>query len=170
MKRFLILICTVLMTLGASAQDYYYYDSEGPESGDWAVGFGFDLGFGAGITNFGIQVPRLQYYFHSRVRAEATFNYFFKTKECTDWDVDLDIHPYVIPMKYGLHVYPIAGLAFWHRKDSAFGQSWGRVGGNLGVGFQYDITENIYCNLQYKYFVTNDFGHSNFNLGIAYRF
>ncbi|MCR5181091.1 MAG: porin family protein [Bacteroidaceae bacterium] len=169
MKRFLLAICVALFGTGAFAQDYYY--SDGPEQGDWAVGFGFNLGFGAAdVTNFGIQVPRLQYYFHERVRAEASFNYFFKSKNTTDWNIDFDVHPYVIPMKYGLHVYPVVGLAFWHRHNQLVDSNWGRIGADIGAGFQYDITENIFCNLQYKYFVTNDFGHSAFNLGIAYRF
>ena len=168
MKRFLLSICVALMSLGTFAQDYqnYYYDEA--EAGDWGIGFGLNLGFGAGVTNFGIQVPRLQYYFHSRVRAEAAFNYFFKAKETTDWNIDIDVHPYVVPMKYGLHVYPVVGLALWHRKT--LDDKFFRVGANLGVGFQYDITENISANIQYKYMVTNDFGHSIFNIGMIYRF
>lgn len=175
MKRFLMTVCAAVFSLGMFAQDYYY--SEGPEKGDWAVGFGFNLGFGADLTNFGIQIPRLQYYFHPNVRAEVAFNYFFKSDHFTDLDVDVDIHPYVVPIKYGLHAYPIVGFAFWHR-HLGYTDEWGykysdnvgRFGGNVGAGLQYDITDNIYCNLQYKYFITNDFGHSALNLGISYRF
>ena len=170
MKRFLILICAAFMTIGVSAQDYYYYESEGPESGDWALGFGLNLGFGAGVTNFGIQVPRVQYYFASRVRAEFGFNYYFKNKEITDWNVDLDIHPYIIPIVYGMHVYPVVGLTFWHRRYSDLDQNIGRVGANVGAGFQYDITEKISANLQYKYMITNEYNHNVFNIGMSYRF
>lgn len=182
MKRFLLAICVAVLSTGAYAQDYYSDVMDEPEAGDWGIGFGLDLGFGSEkVTNFGIQVPRLQYYFHPRVRIEGSFNYFFKSSvndlyDATDWDVDFDVHPYVIPMKYGLHVYPIVGLGLWHRKytsviegtadpDGAF-----RVGANVGVGFQYDITENIAANIQYKYFITNDYGHSIFGLGLIYRF
>ncbi|MBR0243751.1 MAG: porin family protein [Bacteroidaceae bacterium] len=168
MKRFLLAICVALLSAGAFAQDYYY--TEEPEGGDWGVGFGFNLGFGAGVTNFGIHVPRLQYYFASRVRAEAAFNYYFKAKETTDWNVDIDVHPYIIPMKYGMHIYPVVGLALWHRHVNIVDENFFRVGANIGAGFQYDITENIYANLQYKYMITNDFGHSVLNLGITYRF
>ena len=80
MKRILMTICAAVLSLGMFAQDYYYSNESEAEGGDWAIGFGLDLGFGAGATNFGIQVPRLQYYFHSRVRAELAFNYFFKSK------------------------------------------------------------------------------------------
>ena len=78
MKRFLMTICAAVLSLGMFAQDYYYSNESEAEGGDWAIGLGLDLGFGAGATNFGIQVPRLQYYIASRVRAELAFNYFFK--------------------------------------------------------------------------------------------
>ena len=73
-------------------------------------------------------------------------------------------------------LYPIAGLGLWHRKytvkDDLTPEKGGkfRVGANIGVGFQYDITENIAANIQYKYFITNDYGHSVFGLGMIYRF
>ncbi len=171
MKRFLMTICAAVLSLGMFAQDYYYSNESEAEGGDWAIGFGFNLGFGApsplggNVTNFGIQVPRLQYYFASRVRAELAFNYYFKSKSCTDWNVDLDIHPYVLPMKYGLHVYPVVGLALWKRTDVSI-----HVGANVGAGFQYDITDRISANLQFKYMITNDYGHGVLNIGIAYRF
>lgn len=170
MKRFLMTICAAVLSLGMFAQDYYYSNESEAEGGDWAIGLGLDLGFGAGATNFGIQVPRLQYYIASRVRAELAFNYFFKSKEVSDWDIDLDIHPYVLPMKYGLHVYPVVGIALWHRHFHFDDTGKFRVGANVGVGFQYDITPNIAANLQYKYMITNDYGHSVFNIGIGYRF
>jgi len=161
-------ICAAVLSFGSvCAQNYEDYSEA--EAGDWAIGAGLNLASGKSITNFGFQLPRLQYYFHSNIRVEASFNYFFKSKECIDWDIDLDVHPYIFPMKYGLHVYPVVGLAFWHRKQTEIEKNWGRVGVNIGAGFQYDITERLFCNLQYKYFITNDFSHSNFNVGIAYR-
>ena len=167
MKKFLLTLCVALMSVGASAEEFYTE----PEAGDWAVGFGFNLGAGAGVTNFGLQIPKLQYYFAPRVRAEAAFNYFFKAKDVIDWNVDLDIHPYVVPMKYGLHVYPVVGIAAWKRQDKELdNEHHFRVGANFGAGFQYDITENIYANIQYKYMVTNYNSHGILNLGIAYRF
>ena len=182
MKRFLLAFCVAVLSAGAYAQNYYSDYLEEPEAGDWGIGFGLDLGGGRkNVKNFGIQVPRLQYYFHPRVRVEGSFHYFFKSTvdefwKATDWNVDLDVHPYVVPMKYGLHVYPIAGLGLWHRKytvkDDLTPEKGGkfRVGANIGVGFQYDITENIAANIQYKYFITNDYGHSVFGLGMIYRF
>ena len=169
MKKFLLTLCVALMGMNASAEEF----DDSAEAGDWAIGFGFNLGAGAeSVTNFGLQIPKLQYYFASRVRAETSFNYYFRTKRVTDWNIDIDIHPYIVPMKYGLHVYPIAGLAIWKRKDTRVddNQHHFRVGANLGAGFQYDITENIFANFQYKYMITNDYGHSVLNLGIAYRF
>lgn len=170
MKRILMTICAAVLSLGMYAQNYYNTTESEAEAGDWTIGFGLNLGFGAGSTNFGVQIPRLQYYFHSRVRAELAFNYFFKSNDVSDWAVDLDIHPYVIPMKYGLHVYPVAGVALWHRHDHFLNDGVLRVGANVGAGFQYDITPNIAANIQYKYMITNDYGHSVANIGICYRF
>ncbi|MBP5770393.1 MAG: outer membrane beta-barrel protein [Bacteroidaceae bacterium] len=165
MKKFVLSLCLALMSVGTYAQEYY---DEGAAAGDWGLGFGINMGFGSGITNFGIQIPKVQYYFASRTRAEFSFDYFMKTKETVDWDIALNIHPYIVPIKdTGLHIYPLAGITFMHRK--ILSENFGRLGFNIGGGVQYDITEKIYVNFEAKYLYVNDFDHGGFNLGIAYR-
>lgn len=178
MKRILFTICMALMSAGAFAQNYYEELSE-PEAGDWGVGFGIAMGTGSGITNFGMCLPKIQYYFHPNVRVEFSFDYFFKKDYITDWDLNLNVHPYVIPMKYGMHIYPIVGLTFTHRHWSddiplipgeiKHGDE-GRIGLNIGGGFQYDITENISAIYEVKYQYVEDYDRCGMNLGMVFRF
>lgn len=169
MKKLLLALCLTLMGTGAFAQDYY----DSAEGGDWGVGFGLTMGSGSGFTDFGFQLPKLMYYFTGHTRAEFTYEYFIKKDYTTVWDVNLNVHPYVIPMKYGLSVYPVAGLTFVHTKVAAPDYDTerdGHFGFNIGGGLQYDITESIFANFEAVYQYVNDFDRAHFALGIVYRF
>lgn len=168
MKKLLLALCLTLMGTGAFAQDYY----DEAEGGDWGVGFGLTMGVRNEYSNFGFQLPKLMYYFTSHTRAEFTYEYYMKKKNTTVWDVNLNIHPYVIPMKYGLSVYPVAGLTFVHSKWHYEGETErdGHFGFNIGGGMQYDIAENIFANFEAVYQYVNDFDRAHFALGIVYRF
>ena len=72
----------------------------------------------------------------------------------------------------GLWIYPILGVQFLHRHqtDGRKDDNQGRVGLNIGAGFQYDVEENLYVNAEVKYTYTNDFDRGNVLVGIGYRF
>jgi len=169
MKKLLLTLCLALVGTGAFAQDYY----DEAEGGDWGVGFGLAMGTGDGYTDFGFQLPKLMYYFTGRTRAEFTYEYFMEHKNTTVWDINLNVHPYVIPMKMGLSVYPIAGLTFLHSKWSMEDYDTvrdGHFGFNIGGGLQYDINETFFANFEVVYQYVNDFDRCHMSAGIVYRF
>ena len=65
MKKILLLFCTVLVSVTASAR---YYDSE-PDAGDWAIGLNMNSGSYYPLINFGLGT-KLQYYSTSAFRIE----------------------------------------------------------------------------------------------------
>ena len=168
-------LCVALVSLTASAQDYFGE----PEAGDWGVGMNIVMASGGRLTNFGIN-PKLQYYVMSAFRVETSFSYFVEKKETIDWDLNLNFH-YVVPMKYGFSVYPVLGATFLHRNISFTNyrtdgvpfedaENYGRIGLNAGVGVQYDISPELYTDLEIKYQYVSDFDRCNMHIGICYRF
>ena len=195
MKKLMMLFCVALMSVGASAQEYYEEEEEGAKAGDWAIGLNLGMGFGSiptvvnhditeGYVNFGL-VPKVQYYVTDAFRPEISFSYFIENKRQSFWDINLNFH-YLFHMKYGIYIYPIIGATFQHyhydyAKDSATravleagginfkGNDW-HFGLNAGAGVQYDITPNLYANLEMKYQYVKDYGRGVLQLGIGYRF
>ncbi len=163
-------ICVALISMGVNAQEYYEDVNEGPVAGDWAIGLNIDMGFGDSFVNFGI-TPKIQYYVTSAFRPEVSFDYFIEKDNWSIWDINVNFH-YLIHMKYGLYVYPVLGATFQHNHFSYLGSSnnEGRFGLNAGAGFQYDITPELYANLEMKYQYVKDYGRGIFQLGIGYRF
>ncbi len=154
-----------LVAVGMSAQEYY---DERPAAGDWGLGLNINMGAGSGQTNLGLG-PKVQYYFTPAFRFEASFGYYLEAKHIIDWDLNANFH-YVIPMKYGLSIYPIVGGTFMHRHwtNDSFGDK-GRFGLNLGAGLQYDITPGIAAMYELKYQYVNDYDRCNMSIGIAFR-
>ena len=195
MKKLMMLFCVALMSVGASAQEYYDEEEEGAKAGDWAIGLNLAMGFGSiptvvnhditeGYVNFGL-VPKVQYYVTDAFRPEISFSYFIENKHQSFWDINLNFH-YLFHMKYGIYIYPIIGATFQHyhydyakdssvreiletRGDAFKGNDW-HFGLNAGAGVQYDITANLYCNLEMKYQYVKDYGRGVLQLGIGYRF
>ena len=180
-----MLFCVALMSVGASAQEYYEEEYEGAKAGDWAVGLNLDMGFGDSYVNFGI-TPKIQYYVTDAFRPEISFDYFIENDHLSVWDININFH-YLIHMKYGIYIYPILGATFQHchstyesplldaagiptGKTEKVTDNTGRFGLNAGAGAQYDITPNLYCNLEMKYQYVKDFGRGILQVGIVYRF
>ena len=195
MKKLMMLFCVALLSVGASAQEYYEEEYEGAQAGDWAIGLNLGMGFGSipnavnhdsteGYVNFGL-MPKVQYYITDAFRPEVSFGYFIENKHQSYWDININFH-YLFHMKYGIYIYPILGATFQHRhydfsKDAAIKadlelkgepvkDNEGRFGLNAGAGMQYDITPNLYCNLEMKYQYVKEFGRGILQVGIGYRF
>ena len=199
MKKLMMLFCVALMSVGASAQEYYEEEEEGAKAGDWAIGLNLGMGFGGiptvvnhditeGYVNFGL-VPKVQYYVTDAFRPEISFSYFIENKRQSFWDINLNFH-YLFHMKYGIYIYPILGATFQHTHDTDVPKfddngnpillnngkpdtetiNKGRFGLNAGAGMQYDITPNLYCNLEMRYQYVKDFGRGILQVGIGYRF
>ena len=168
MKKYLFALCLSFVSLGTFAQEYY---DDSAAAGDWALGLNIPLTFGNGShLGFG---PKLQYYATQALRFEASFDYFLEAKHRIDWDLNFNLH-YLIPAKYNISFYPIVGMTFKHFHWTG---DWfekpddeGRLGLNIGMGAQYDITSVIYVNYELKYQYVNDFDCGNMCVGIGYRF
>lgn len=170
MKKLMMLFCVALMSVGASAQEYYEEEYEGAQAGDWVIGLDLGMGFGDSYVNFGL-MPKVQYYVTDAFRPEVSFDYFIPKNHQNFWDININLH-YLFHMKYGIYIYPILGATFQHYHYSYAGETIneGRFGLNAGAGMQYDITPNLYCNLEMRYQYVKDFGRGILQIGIGYRF
>ena len=170
MKKLMMLFCVALMSVGASAQEYYEEEYEGAQAGDWAIGLDLGMGFGDSYVNFGL-MPKVQYYVTDAFRPEVSFDYFIQKDHLSVWDININLH-YLFHMKYGIYIYPILGATFQHYHYSYAGETIneGRFGLNAGAGMQYDITPNLYCNLEMRYQYVKDLGRGILQIGIGYRF
>lgn len=172
MKKILLLFCTVLVSVTASAR---YYDSE-PDAGDWAIGLNMNSGSYYPLINFGLGT-KLQYYATSAFRIEANFNWFIERKNVKNWDTNLNLH-YTFPIVENLRVYPVVGanLMYGHHKRTRF-----CPGLNAGGGLQYNVAERVYVAAEavYKYSSTKSLDNNDdyflgpraeLTVSVAYRF
>lgn len=142
MKKILFLAVGLLMAFTASAQ-----------KGEMSVGANLSFGIDDGYNNIGIG-PKFQYNFAEKWRGEASFDYFFKKDNISEWDLNLNVH-YIVPIVSGkFNFYPLAGLTLLGVKVDL--GPWGgstsdtNFGFNLGGGFEYYITEHFKANFEGK--------------------
>ncbi|MES5167584.1 porin family protein [Prevotella melaninogenica] len=162
MKKLLLLVCAAVMTLSASAQ-----------AGDKALGAQFV--FGSETNSIGLGVKG-QYYFTDQLRGEASFDYFFKNKGVSMWDINANVH-YLFDVADKVKVYPLAGLGYtnWSYKleydnvTLAKGTD-GRLAVNLGGGAEYELTKDLSVNAELKYQIINNYNQLVLGVGVAYKF
>ena len=162
MKKLLLLVCAAVMSLSASAQ-----------AGDKAIGA--QLVFGSETNSLGFGVKG-QYYFTDHIRGEGSFDYFFKRKGLSMWDVNANVH-YLFDVADKFKVYPLAGLGYtnWSYKYEFEGApviegSDGRLAINLGGGAEYELTKNLSVNAEAKYQIISNYNQLVLGVGVAYKF
>ena len=170
MKKLLLLVCAAVMSLSASAQ-----------AGDKALGA--QLVFGSETNSFGLGVKG-QYYFTDQIRGEGSFDYFFKNKGVSMWDINANVH-YLFDVANKVKVYPLAGLGYtnWsytndvivkevNGKDKVVEHkgSDGRLAVNLGGGVEYELTKNLNVNAEAKYQIISNYNQLVLGVGVAYKF
>ena len=150
------------MSLSASAQ-----------AGDKALGA--QLVFGSETNSLGFGVKG-QYYFTDHIRGEGSFDYFFKRKGLSMWDVNANVH-YLFDVADKFKVYPLAGLGYtnWSYKYEYAGApvvegSDGRLAVNLGGGAEYELTKNLNVNAEAKYQIISNYNQLVLGVGVAYKF
>ena len=158
------------MSLSASAQ-----------AGDKAVGA--QLVFGSETNSIGFGVKG-QYYFTDQIRGEGSFDYFFKNKGVSMWDINANVH-YLFDVANKVKVYPLAGLGYtnWsytndvivkevNGKDKVVEHkgSDGRLAVNLGGGAEYALTDNVSVNAEAKWQIVNNYNQLVLGVGVAYKF
>ena len=189
MKKILITLCVVLITLSASAQ-----------KGETAIGA--NILYGSKLKNIGIGAKG-QYNFTDNIRGEASFDYFLKKEGVSMWGINANIH-YLFDVTDKIKVYPLAGIGYvntggsgddWDDDDDddngyGYGYGWerapsyeddgdddydgsssdGNIAINLGCGVQYALTEKISINAELKYQIINNFNQIVPSIGITYKF
>ena len=68
----------------------------------------------------------------------------------------------------GVQVYPLAGLTF--NNWSYSGGSSARLGGDVGAGFDINMTQQIKLTVQGKYSLMKDYSGGFIGMGIGYNF
>ena len=155
------------------------------QGGDKALGGSFLI---AGDETILVGIgAKFQYNITEPIRLEGSFSYFFPKKESQKiwgvpvkttlnmWNISVNGH-YLFSLSDKIKIYPLAGLGVvgLNAKASALGQSESgsknHFGVNLGVGSDFNITDNIALNLEWRYMLVKD-GKILFALaGLAYKF
>ncbi|MBR2146149.1 MAG: porin family protein [Muribaculaceae bacterium] len=156
MKKFIAFTLVALLAVAsASAQ-----------KGQMAVGG--NLLYGTEINSVGLGA-KFRYGILDNLRAEASFNYYFKNKGYHMWDLNANAH-YLFPIANKFSAYPLAGFTIVNKTYSDFDDSITRFGLNLGGGVEYDVRPNISLNAEIKYSIVSSIDQAVFSLGAVYKF
>lgn len=171
MKKLILALCMAAMAVCASAQQ-----------GSMAVGVNLGVvpfieGDGS-PTNFEIGA-KYQYGLTESVRLEADLDYAFKSDYIDVFTLSANVH-YLVPIVDKVKLYPLAGLGYGR---VGFSTGFDFEGGkfdlsthssrflfNIGLGAQYDLTDNLVANFEFKYQYMKDFNRLPIMLGLAYKF
>lgn len=161
MKKLFALIFASALSLGASAQI---------NQGDVAAGV--NLLYGSGIENLGFGA-RFQYTIIEQLRAEVEFDYFFKRKDKTWCDINLNAE-YLLPLKNDVfYIYPIAGLNYTimsMKEPDGSKDEENHVGLNLGAGLEYCLNNKLSATLEYRHTIIRKVDQGVIGIGLNYRF
>ena len=127
--------------------------------------FGVNLGYGSEIESASIGV-KYQYNITNNIRLEPSANYFFEKRGVDMFDFNANAH-YLIPTENNIRLYPLAGLTFT-RWD--LGKVANRLGLNIGGGAEFDVSDNLFVNMELKYQIVKDLDQTVFNVGLTYMF
>lgn len=189
MKKVIIALCMLLS--GAMAS----FAQEGQMAAGINLGVAPVIETG-GPTNFGLGA-KFQYNITDPIRVEADLEYWFKAKEMSVFDVYANVH-YLIPIVDKLKLYPMAGIGYANIHmstpkieipdipnipgipglDDILGElddidtsaNASRFLFNIGIGAEYDLTDNLTANFEFYYQYMKDFNRLPIKLGIAYKF
>ena len=153
MKKLMILISMMFFIMGSA------FAQKGIQA------FGVNLGYGSEIESASIGV-KYQYNITNNIRLEPSANYFFEKRGVDMFDFNANAH-YLIPTENNIRLYPLAGLTFT-RWD--LGKVANRLGLNIGGGAEFDVSDNLFVNMELKYQIVKDFDQAVFNVGLTYMF
>lgn len=143
----------------------------------YAQGFGSGLikmGYDTKMERFGVGFEG-RYHFSDHLRIAPDVIYYFPKGGVNGLDVNGNFH-YVLGLSDVANLYPIAGIGIvnngWNEpngdgKTKRKGST--DIGFNLGLGFEYNLSDKIFALGEYKY-KFNDNGSNSIMIGIGYRF
>ncbi len=136
-------------------------------------GMGGHLKYGAEIASMGAGA-HLHYYRTNNIRLAPSFTYYLPRKGKSLWEIEADAH-FIVPLSWDISLYPIAGLNYgnWEydaQKADLGAEDWTKhkVGGNLGLGVQYEIGYRVRANFEFKYQFIKDFSQLTVMAGIGF--
>lgn len=157
-----------------------------PAQFEGTFGIGVHAGYGAEINSPGVGA-HIHYYHTNNLRFAPSFTRFLERKGEGMWMADADVH-YMLPLSISTSLYPIAGVHYsnWSYSNmiepnnlydqvpggSAAGEehTLHRLGANLGLGFQYDISYRVRANFELKYQFINDYSQLQLMAGYGFWF
>ena len=153
MKKLFLAMCMVLISASSFAQ-------EGKTTfglqGNYMIDSPHNFGIGANVG----------YEFIENIRGVAEFNYFFKAKETSWWNLEANAE-YLFHVSDVVTIYPLAGLDF--TGVSVDGHTDTKLGLTLGVGVEYAITDKLSLKGEFNYKTQYD-GWSLLKFGIVMPF
>lgn len=183
MKKLFLAMIMAVISFCASAQ----------ETGDMALGL--NIGFapclesGADLTNFGLGA-KFQYNVTDPIRLEADMEYWFKANGFDVFDITVNGH-YLFDVADGFRLYPLVGIGYAHigfgysfdfndyydygygygsRSSYSFSASADKFVFNVGVGCEYDLTDNLALGAEMKLQYIQDFTRLPIQIGVRYKF
>ena len=132
------------------------------------MGVGGNLLYGTEINMVGIG-GKFQYGITNDLRAEASFNYYFRNNGFHMWDLNANAH-YLFSIAPKFRAYPLAGLTVVSKNYSKDDKSITHFGLNLGGGCEYDISHRVALNAEFKYSIVSSIDQAVFLVGATYRF
>ena len=156
MKKIFLLIALISLSIGAFSQ-----------SGSKSVLV--KAGYQTDYERFGLGVEG-RYTITDNLRLAPDLTFYFPNNHLTGLDFNANIH-YVFPIQSGFSLYPLAGIAMVNNRLSVGGYSDSATdfGVNIGAGGSYDIGNNAYLNLEFKYSF-QDVDNAGIMLGYGVRF
>lgn len=169
MKTLKSLLIVLALVFGVSAS----YAEEGQH------GIGVTLGYANGsygMNNLGLGV-RYNYQLSDNIRIEPSFMYYFDTDDFAEKDLSLNLHYLFNMANDKFHIYPIFGVSSIYGKEfvkdatgSVEKDHFFRFGCNLGMGLQYDLTDDFSLVGEAKYKLVSTFDNVHFAFGCLMTF
>lgn len=135
-------------------------------------GIGAHAVYGAEINSLGVG-GHIHYYRTNNLRFTPSYTYFINRDDKGMWMVDADAH-YIVPVSITASLYPIAGLHYSRWKFSSASDESAtiikRIGANLGLGFQHDISYRVRANFELKYQFMKDYSQVILMAGFGFWF
>ena len=168
MKKILTLICALVLGMGVSQAQVH----------EAQTAVGANLVYGTEIKSPGVGA-RFQYGVLDQLRTEVGFNYFFEHKHNSCWDVNINAHYLLNVWNQKVYIYPIVGINYTMMKYGRHTEEHGTVVAsdednhisfNVGLGAEYELTEHIGVNLEYRHTIIRSVDQGVIGAGINYKF
>lgn len=155
MKKLLVVMCAMLVSIGAFAQ-------KGEQN------IGAHVLYGTNMKNIGIGV-KYQKNFTDAIRLEAVGDYYPKSDYFSMFDVNVNGH-YLFSLSNKVIAYPLVGINFtsWREDSDDIVLKDSSIGLNLGGGIQYQLTNKIRIGAELKYQTISGYNTTVIGAGITY--